>query len=96
LIRCGCDVGFLFRVLRVGSRWYAVVKAQCGTLTGMKVDKMSISSWLAEAAAKPPAEALAQFLDEWECQHGPLTADELARAERELGLGGGRNDERSG
>jgi hypothetical protein len=54
----------------------------------MKVDKMSLSSWLAEAAAaKLRAEALMRFLDEWERQHGPLTADELARAERELGLG---------
>ena len=44
-----------------------------------------LSSWLAEAAAsKLRAEALAEFLDGWEAEHGVLTAQELARAEREL------------
>lgn len=46
-----------------------------------------LSAWLAEAAAsKLRAEALAQFLDGWEAEHGVLTADELARAEQELGI----------
>lgn len=46
-----------------------------------------LSSWLAEAAeTKLRSEALGQFLDEWESEHGPLTAAELERAERELGL----------
>lgn len=46
-----------------------------------------ISSWLAEAAAaKLRAEALAEFLDAWESEHGPLSAEELGRAEAELGL----------
>jgi hypothetical protein len=46
-----------------------------------------LSSWLAEAAsAQLRAEALAEFLDGWEREHGPLTPDELASAERELGL----------
>lgn len=46
-----------------------------------------LSSWLAEAAAaKLRAEALARFLDDWEAEHGVLTAAEIARAERELGL----------
>lgn len=46
-----------------------------------------LSSWLAEAAsAKLRAEALEQFLDDWEREHGPLTPAELQRAERELGL----------
>ena len=46
-----------------------------------------LSSWLGEAAAaKLRAEALEQFLAEWERDHGPLTAAELERAERELGL----------
>ena len=46
-----------------------------------------LSSWLADAAAaKLRAEALGQFLDEWEREHGPLTADELSKAEAELGL----------
>jgi len=48
-----------------------------------------VSSWLAEAAAgKLRAEALAEFLDGWEAEHGGLTAEELARAERELGVTG--------
>ena len=46
-----------------------------------------VSSWLAEAAAsKLRAEALAEFLAGWEAAHGVLTAEEIARAERELGL----------
>ncbi len=46
-----------------------------------------LSSWLADAAAtKLRAEALADFLAEWESGHGALTADEIAEAERELGL----------
>jgi hypothetical protein len=48
-----------------------------------------VSSWLAEAAAsKLRAEALAEFLDGWEVEHSTLTAEELARAERELGVAG--------
>lgn len=46
-----------------------------------------VSSWLAEAAAsKLRAEALADFLAGWQGEHGVLTAEELAQAERELGL----------
>ena len=46
-----------------------------------------LSSWLAEAAAsKLRAEALAEFLAGWEAEHGVLTAEEIARAEQELGL----------
>jgi hypothetical protein len=46
-----------------------------------------LSSWLAEAAeVKLRAEALEQFLADWEREHGPLTPVELERAERELGL----------
>lgn len=45
----------------------------------------SLSSWLAEAAAtKLRAEALAQFLDDWQAEHGVLTAAEIGRAEEEL------------
>jgi hypothetical protein len=76
-------------------------------LSGMKVDKLSISfdpdlgdavraaakrsgrglsGWLAEAAAaRLRTEALAEFLDEWEAEHGPLTAEELAQASAEIG-----------
>jgi hypothetical protein len=44
-----------------------------------------LSSWLAEAAAsKLRAEALAEYLAGWEAEHGALTAEEIARAEREL------------
>ena len=46
-----------------------------------------LSGWLAEAAAaKLRAEALADFLDRWERQHGKLTARELKAAEAELAL----------
>lgn len=51
-----------------------------------------LSSWLAEAAAsKLRAEALAEFLADWEAQHGVLTAGEIARAERELGMHAGES-----
>jgi hypothetical protein len=51
-----------------------------------------LSSWLAEAAAsKLRAEALADFLAGWEAEHGVLTAEEIARAERELGLAAGES-----
>jgi hypothetical protein len=47
----------------------------------------SLSAWLAEAAAsKLRAEALADYLEEWEAKHGSLTADELAAAASELGV----------
>ena len=46
-----------------------------------------LSGWLADAAsARLRAEALAQFLDSWEAEHGELTPEELARATAELGL----------
>ena len=46
-----------------------------------------VSSWLAgAAAARLRADALREFLDEWEAENGPLTTDELRRAEAELGL----------
>jgi hypothetical protein len=46
-----------------------------------------LSSWLADAAAsKLRAEALADFLARWEAEHGGLSAEEIAWAERELGL----------
>ena len=46
-----------------------------------------LSGWLADAAAALlRAEALAEFLDSWEVEHGSLTADELGRATAELGL----------
>lgn len=82
-----------------------------GRISGVKVDKMSVSfdpelgdavrsaaahagkplsSWLAEvAASKLRAEALAEFLAGWEAEHGVLTAEEIARAERELGIAAG-------
>ena len=46
-----------------------------------------LSTWLAEAAAtKLRAEALAEFLEDWEAEHGAFTAEELAEASRALGL----------
>jgi hypothetical protein len=45
-----------------------------------------ISGWLAQAAAaRLRADALSEFLDAWEAEHGPLTADELAAAAAQLG-----------
>lgn len=47
----------------------------------------SLSGWLAEAAAaRLRTEALAEYLDRWEAEHGVLTPAELARATAELGL----------
>jgi hypothetical protein len=49
-----------------------------------------VSSWLAEAAAsKLRAEALAEFLADWQAEQGALTAEEIGQAERELGLAAG-------
>jgi hypothetical protein len=46
-----------------------------------------LSRWLAEAAAaRLRAEALADFLEGWEAEHGVLSAEEVARAAVELGL----------
>ncbi len=50
----------------------------------MKVDKMSVSA--EAAAAKLRSEALSKLLDDWEDQYGPLTSEELGKAEVELGL----------
>ena len=48
-----------------------------------------LSGWLADAAAaRLRVEVLADFLDGWEAEHGPLTAEELAQATAELGLSG--------
>lgn len=45
-----------------------------------------LSGWLAEAAAaRLRADALSEFLDAWEAEHGQLSADELAAATAELG-----------
>ena len=47
----------------------------------------SLSAWLADAAAnKLRSQALAEFLDQWERDEGPLTPEEIRRAEVELGL----------
>lgn len=49
----------------------------------------SLSAWLADAAAaKLRAEALGAYLEDWEAEHGQLTAEELARAAAELGVSG--------
>lgn len=48
-----------------------------------------LSAWLAGAAsAKLRSEALADFLQAWEAEHGSLTKQELAKAAKELGLVG--------
>ena len=44
-----------------------------------------LSSWLAQAAAaKLRTDALGNFLDDWEEQHGKLRQEELALASKEL------------
>lgn len=46
-----------------------------------------VSRWLADAAAaKLRAEALSDYLDTWEAEHGALTSDELRMAATELAL----------
>ena len=51
---------------------------------------VGLSSWLSEAAArKLRAEALREFLDEWEAEFGPVTPEELTQAEADLGFGTG-------
>lgn len=46
-----------------------------------------VSRWLADAAAaKLRAEALSDFLDAWEAEHGSLTSAELSKAATELAL----------
>jgi hypothetical protein len=48
-----------------------------------------LSAWLAEAAqSKLRSEALGDLLDDWEREHGPFTAEDLATARRQLGLEG--------
>jgi hypothetical protein len=45
----------------------------------------SLSAWLAEAAAaKLRAQALADYLDDWEKEHGKLTPEEIAKAAADL------------
>lgn len=47
----------------------------------------SLSGWLADAAAaKLRSEAFAEFLAEWEAENGAITAEEWAKASRDLGL----------
>ena len=46
----------------------------------MKVDKIGAPT------IRLRADALREFLDTWETEHGALTPDELARAETGLGL----------
>ena len=51
----------------------------------------SLSAWLADAAAaKLRSQALAEFLDQWELEEGPLTAEEIRRAEVEMGFRAGK------
>lgn len=46
-----------------------------------------LSRWLADAAAaKLRTEALSDYLDAWEAEHGALTSDELRTAATELAL----------
>jgi metal-responsive CopG/Arc/MetJ family transcriptional regulator len=52
----------------------------------------SLSAWLGEAAqARLRSEALQAALEGYQAEHGAFTAEELARAEQELGLGADRS-----
>ncbi len=52
----------------------------------------SLSAWLGAAAqANLRSEALRAALEEYQADHGAFTAEELARAEHELGLGAERS-----
>lgn len=47
---------------------------------------VTVSAWVAQAvAARPRREMLAEFLADWQAEHGAITAEELARARSELG-----------
>jgi hypothetical protein len=47
----------------------------------------SLSAWLADAAtAKLRAQALADYLSDWEAEHGKLTTEEIAKASADLRL----------
>jgi hypothetical protein len=47
----------------------------------------SVSAWLADAAAaKLRAQALSEYLQDWEETHGPLTTGELDRAAAQLDI----------
>jgi hypothetical protein len=49
--------------------------------------RQTLSGWLAEAAAaKLRADALADFLDSWEAEHGAITEEELTAAASRLRL----------
>lgn len=50
-----------------------------------KADPIGASS-LAPAGVAARREALREFLEDWEAEHGALTPEELAKAEAELGL----------
>jgi hypothetical protein len=53
------------------------------------VDLENVHNTRSDAASKLRAEALAEFVSSWEAEHRVLTAEEVARAERELGLAAG-------
>jgi hypothetical protein len=64
-------------------------EAQLGASVRHAAEKAGkpLSNWLAEAAAaKLRAETLAEFLDDWEAEHGAPTAEELEQARRSLKL----------
>lgn len=55
---------------------------------------LSVSAWLAEAAAaRLRSQALATLLAEWQSKHGKITPRELAKARVELGYA--RRDRKS-
>ena len=65
------------------------MEAELGTALREAADRSGegLSQWVAQAvAARLRSEALAEYLDDYEAKHGAFTAEELAKAARELGL----------
>jgi Arc/MetJ family transcription regulator len=63
--------------------------AEAMRLSGSKTKTEAVNAALRELARHRRAaaqEVLADFLAGWEAERGALTAEEIARAERELGL----------
>ncbi|MFO0761602.1 MAG: hypothetical protein U0359_34485 [Byssovorax sp.] len=58
--------------------------------------KLSVSAWIAEAAAdRVRNELLGEALDAWEAEGGPFDEAELGAAARSLGLGRRRRSRRA-
>lgn len=65
-----------------------------GVRAAAEREGLSVSAWLAEAAAaRLRSQALANLLEDWQAKHGKITPSELAKARVELGYA--RKDRKS-